>query len=127
MNEVNNCDNKNWCANLPLPNYSMSEVKPVYQAKMTFESLFCEVSEDDYKRLCGSDTIQTRILYPASVVEALQTELQITRDTNLAVVRRLQAKIDLLERQAKKDARYITNAQQEARDNDDSWYNCGEL
>lgn len=52
----------------------MSEVKPVYQAKMTFESLFCEVSEDDYKRLCGSDTIQTRILYPAETVESFKSD-----------------------------------------------------
>ena len=62
-----------------------------------------------------------------SEIDSLQTERQIMQDTNLAVVRRLQLKIDSLEREAKKDARYIANAQQESKDSEDSFYNCGEL
>jgi hypothetical protein len=54
----------------------MSEVKPVYQAKMTFEGTFCEVSEDDYKRLCGSDTIQTRILYQSETVDQQKKRIE---------------------------------------------------
>ena len=71
MSDVNNCDNKNWCANLPLPNYSASEVKPVYRCKV-FEDADWIYLEKFPKERESFLIIET--LYPAAALEALQAE-----------------------------------------------------
>jgi hypothetical protein len=52
----------------------MSEIKPVYQARMLFENMFCECDEEQYLKLKELNNCETRILYPAAALEALQAE-----------------------------------------------------
>ena len=54
----------------------MSEIKPVYQAKKLDESKWKDVEHDSYQNCLLVPTFfETRILYPAAALEALQAEL----------------------------------------------------
>lgn len=64
------------------------------------------------------------------MITAFRFELKSAKDIHLAVVRRLQAEIDGLRREAEKDAKYTAWLRQSADDTAamaDRAYNCGEL
>ena len=66
----------------------------------------------------------------ADEIFALRFELQECKKINLAVVRRLQAEIDKLKREAEKDAEYLSwlrTSADEAEQRANNSYNCGEL
>jgi len=52
----------------------MSETKPVYQARMLFENMFCECDQEQFLKIKELNNCETRILYPAAALEALQAE-----------------------------------------------------
>lgn len=63
-------------------------------------------------------------------LSAIEIELELTRQTHLSVVQRLQAEIDRLKQEAEKDAKYavwINRAADERAEADARAYNCGEL
>jgi hypothetical protein len=61
------------------------------------------------------------------LIESLKTELELTRQTHLAVVQRLQAEINKLKQEMRKDAEHAAWVSSEAAERDARTYNCGEL
>lgn len=63
-------------------------------------------------------------------LSTIEVELELTRQTHLSVVQRLQAEIDKLKREAEKDAKHeawLNRAADERAEADARAYNCGEL
>lgn len=72
----------------------MSEVKPVYQVKQVVWSErpkyeWRDEDKDFFDRVVLQDVLETRILYPASVVEELRAALEASQKENAEQAKRI--------------------------------------
>lgn len=70
----------------------MSEIKPVYQAKICGDGNFSEITEAHYQEIADIKSIEKRILYPAAAYEAKCNEVDQLQKENADLQLRLDAK-----------------------------------